>query len=274
MSRAHTLATLRALAPVRAARRSDTSLPRQLWPSGVEAYYRGVANAMLGHAARLIREEVLEEVPRWQAEVRTDGFDDFLYALETIRGRLWAYWTAARLLAFGRTVGKRVSDHHRDELGKQVRAALGVDLFLADKGLARRLEGFAVENATLIKSVPDRYLNDVAARVSRAVREGRRASDLAAELHERLGVAESHAALIARDQIGKLQAGLNASRQQELGVTHFIWRTVGDERVRKEHQSLDGKKFAWEAPPAEGLPGEPINCRCEPEPVFDEILEE
>ena len=42
----------------------------------------------------------------------------------------------------------------------------------------------------------------------------------------------------------------------------YIWRTVGDNRVRSEHAVRDGKTFSWDNPPDGGHPGEAPNCRC------------
>jgi SPP1 gp7 family putative phage head morphogenesis protein len=49
-------------------------------------------------------------------------------------------------------------------------------------------------------------------------------------------------------------------------ATHYVWRTVGDERVRLSHAANDGRMFAWDEPPATGHPGEDFGCRCRAEP--------
>jgi SPP1 gp7 family putative phage head morphogenesis protein len=49
---------------------------------------------------------------------------------------------------------------------------------------------------------------------------------------------------------------------------------VGDERVRDEHEGLDGEQFDYDDLPSEGLPGEPIQCRCYAEPVLSAILDD
>ncbi len=45
----------------------------------------------------------------------------------------------------------------------------------------------------------------------------------------------------------------------------YIWRTVGDSKVRSSHAERDGKTFSWDAPPEGGHPGEAYNCRCRAE---------
>lgn len=81
---------------------------------------------------------------------------------------------------------------------------------------------------------------------------------------------EKHARLVAHDQVNKLNGKLNQTRQEAAGITNFIWRTQGDDRVREAHEAINGQTFKWaEGAPIEGLPGEPINCRCHGEPVVD-----
>lgn len=80
---------------------------------------------------------------------------------------------------------------------------------------------------------------------------------------------KKHARLIARDQIEKLNGQLGETRQRVAGVEKFSWQTQQDDRVRAEHEELQGKIFTW----AEGsngiFPGQPINCRCWPGAVVD-----
>ena len=93
------------------------------------------------------------------------------------------------------------------------------------------------------------------------------------EIEARFDVSESRAALIARDQVGKFYGALNRARQEDLGLTHFVWRTANDERVRPEHVRLDGQRFSWSKLPAEGYPGQPINCRCNADPDVESLLD-
>jgi SPP1 gp7 family putative phage head morphogenesis protein len=43
--------------------------------------------------------------------------------------------------------------------------------------------------------------------------------------------------------------------------------------VRPEHEVLDGVVFEWSDPPSEGIPGEPINCRCTAEPDVQSVID-
>ncbi|CCQ74449.1 phage head morphogenesis protein [Magnetospira sp. QH-2] len=47
----------------------------------------------------------------------------------------------------------------------------------------------------------------------------------------------------------------------------YIWRTVGDNKVRSSHADREGQTFSWDDPPEGGHPGEAPNCRCWAEEV-------
>lgn len=180
----------------------------------------------------------------------------------------------ADLEKLARTMMRRTSSFNRVQLGRQVKAALGADVFLADKGLAPLTEAFVDANVGLIKNIGDKLAADIESTTMRAVQTGKLHPDLAVELEDRFGFSEERAKLIARDQIGKAYGQINSARQRELGVDKFVWRTANDERVRPEHEDRDGETYSYDDPPDGELPGEPINCRCYAEPVFDSILDE
>lgn len=169
----------------------------------------------------------------------------------------------------------RTADHNSRELSRQVRAALGIDVIASDAGLGPLVEGFAAENAALIKDIPAKIIGEVERASTRAISSGTLHRDLAKEIEKRIGFARDRARLIARDQVGKLYGQINAKRQQNLGVTHFFWRDSNDDRVRDEHEAIDGQRFSYAegGAPGEGLPGEPILCRCNADPDFSTILE-
>lgn len=134
--------------------------------------------------------------------------------------------------------------------------------------------GFVSDNVSLITSIHERYFGEIEELVSEAVRTGQSMLDLRDQIEDRYGVSQSRAKLIARDQVGKLNGDITRQRQTELGVTHYMWSSSGDERVRSLHRELDGQVFAWADPPESGTngermhPGGPIQCRCVAIPVL------
>ena len=54
---------------------------------------------------------------------------------------------------------------------------------------------------------------------------------------------------------------INERRQRDLGVTHYIWRSVDDPKVRTAHAERDDRF-------SDGHPGHGFNCRCTAEPAI------
>lgn len=177
-----------------------------------------------------------------------------------------------QLERLAKDIGTRTSDFQKQQLNKQIRSALGVDLGALEPNISGQLEDFVATNVSLIKSISSKYFDQVEQVVLTGIRQGLRAEELATRLLERFDVAESSAALIARDQTLKLFGEVNQARQQELGVEGYLWRTSKDSRVRETHAEREGMRFTWDDPPEDGHPGFPINCRCTAEPVLEDLL--
>ena len=173
----------------------------------------------------------------------------------------------------------RTASHQRLQLGKQVRSALGADPYTRDPVLAGVSEDFVAQNVSLIKRIPSRLHEKIEGMVMNSVGKSQLNVNLGDEIRDAFGVADRHAAFIARDQISKYYGAVNKARQESLGVTKFIWRTMNDERVRDSHAELDGKEFSWDDLPTnddgeEIYPGSDYQCRCTAEPVLDDLVDD
>ncbi|MBF0246698.1 MAG: minor capsid protein [Alphaproteobacteria bacterium] len=56
--------------------------------------------------------------------------------------------------------------------------------------------------------------------------------------------------------------GLLEFSQKEEKEGHYVWRTMGDDKVRSSHSEREGQVFSWDHPPEGGHPGEAPGCRC------------
>ena len=61
-----------------------------------------------------------------------------------------------------------------------------------------------------------------------------------------------------------------ADDMQKNPQDYYIWRTVGDDKVRSAHAEREGEIFNWHVPPTGGHPGKDYNCRCWAEPYEPE----
>lgn len=195
--------------------------------------------------------------------------------VEKARAKMMESVDVAGLEALAAKFAQQTSTYQRIQLNKQTKAAFGVDLYNNDSHkMASTVEAFVDSNVGLIQNLGDKTANDIQAITLAAVQDGKLHGDLADDLHARFDIGERKAALIARDQVGKLYGQVNAIRQKDVGVSQFIWRTASDERVRPEHEARDGETYSYDDPPDGELPGEPILCRCYAEPDFTSILNE
>jgi SPP1 gp7 family putative phage head morphogenesis protein len=258
-------------------------LPRQLSPTMIRASYVDALWKMLAKAKTLVDHKLLPVVRRLPVvedgasrleERRDSDSSDLQDAIEDAASDFVDEFDNARLAELAGPFGDRTATFELQELGKQYKAALGVDLNLAEPTLAGELEDWTRANVALIKTVPQRYFADIESKTLEAFRNGDRPEQIERMLQERFGVAQSNAARIGRDQVGKLYGQLAERRQTDLGVRTYFWRTMEDDRVRKEHEELDGQEFEWDDPPEEGHPGEPIECRCFAEPNFETMQDD
>lgn len=278
----HRLARLRAEVAARRAlgnrRRKRKKLPRQIPPRGIEREYATTLVRLIVPVVTRAFAPLLDELPRLidsAARERGDAVRVDAGEGKRIRERvaqaaaeMRASLNTPQLEALAEKFATRTATYQRIQLERQTRAALGADVFIGDRALRSLVETFASENVSLIRGLTTEVAQRVERRAIAGVQAGKLHGTLAKELRAEFGLTESRAKLIARDQVGKLYGQINASRQKELGATKFIWRTVNDERVRPEHEERDGQVYSYDDPPDGELPGEPILCRCNAEPIF------
>jgi len=259
-------------------------IPRQRHPSGAELRYRArmvqvldEVNAEVASLAPLI-DRLATQIVQSNEGARSDASPaaEFLGAISQIRKRMHSrILSAPALRRAAREIAANVDRFNRGELDGLFKRTLGIPLTTGkDLSIDRLIASFADENVALIKDLGKSALDRVQTTVLDGFARGRTTRDIAKDLAEQRGISKRRAALIARDQIGTLNSELTQVRHVRMGVTSYVWRTAGDERVRDEHAALEGRVFTWaQGAGSEGNPGEPIACRCEAEPVLDPLFE-
>ena len=256
-------------------------IPRQRYPKSIEMEYGKAIVALVQHA-RTAYAPLLTELPALLARVAVARQDDNTGESDAQRARRLIAEATMRLEhairpadieALAHRFATRTEQFQKGQLQKQVRAALGVDVAASDAKIPTLVEHFVAQNLSLIKSIPADMSTRLDKSVTQAFTTGQRHEDLAREIQARFDIGERHARLIARDQCGKLFGQVAASRHQSIGITKFEWSAIMDERTRPEHEDLNGQVFSYDNLPDEGLPGEPVCCRCGQQPIFDDILD-
>lgn len=129
------------------------------------------------------------------------------------------------------------------------------------------------QNIELIHSIDRRTLESIRYTLSeniiRAVDRRMLIEELTESIMHMAELNENRAALIACDQVGKLNSQLAQLEQMNQDVDSYIWVTMKDNRVRPTHREREGKRFYWDSPPSGGHPGWAIRCRCSASPCYD-----
>ena len=132
-----------------------------------------------------------------------------------------------------------------------------------DIGVDDILDEYEENNLEFLpQTIPVEYEERVRAGILEGLVSGLTATAIASELAEFGHMADRRADFIAHDQTGSLYNELCEKRQRNVGILHFIWVTMDDDRVRLEHALLHGRVFSWLFG-ANGLyPGLEYGCRC------------
>ncbi len=154
--------------------------------------------------------------------------------------------------------------------GKSMGIDLGVGAIPFDPDIQGEIDASLRENVRLIKNLGTQSLDKIETMVTDTVRQGKLTKDLQKQLMDEYGATKRRAALIATDQVGKLNGNINRLRQKKAGVKQYTWNSMQDNRVRPEHAKRNGQVFSWDSPPPDGHPGQSIRCRCTPTPIFND----
>lgn len=141
------------------------------------------------------------------------------------------------------------------------------------------LRAIVNENVTLIRSIGEKYLNDVEGLVMRSVTRGGDIKTLAEDLAERYDITKRRAVFIARDQNQKATTSLAMANAKDAGIREAKWIHVpGRKSSRESHEKMNGKIFDLD----KGLydsevkrwvtPGELPGCNCVFQLIYDTNL--
>lgn len=294
-----------------------------LYPVAIEKEYKKMLRGLVGEWLDLynglvdsqlerIGSMVFVERPEESAGVKSDAtnwsseLSEVMSSLELAIGETIPPWETKT-----RDVGQWVSDWNAVQWQKTMKSILGVNIFMREPWLSDQIDSFSGQNVALIKKLA----NDTQQEIDRLIRDGfqngKRIETIRKEIKGGTGLtgqkiiyktksgktvswfmkATDRADLIAADQVGKLNGQLTQLRQQEVGVTQYVWRTSLDERVRQSHRNMNSKLCQWgdayvykisnedkkwkQRSSINGInkhPGQDYRCRCYAEADFSTLL--
>jgi len=251
-------------------RRRKTARLKSRYPKRIERQYRAMLRRVISRIAVQINKELMPLLKQRSDSVE----DDIQTVLDRIEQSLNGYQIDPEQIA------RAVESDKIDELAK----AIGVDLFAKSAGIdfSEIIRVWVAQNTRLITKMTNEYIQRVAQTVNAGFVGGLRHEEVSREIKRATGITWRKAALIARNEIGNLNAQVTIKRNQELGVKSYIWRTAHDERVRgnpsglypkatPSHYDRDGKTYSYKkgAGYRDRHPGLGIQCRCTMESIID-----
>lgn len=253
-------------------------------PDHLESRYREFLHDRIDESRQALEAKLLPAIDDMAEplEARADGFRADISIAGILEHLLRMVELAGRVVgrALGSpqdrilSIGEAVSDHNKGELAEDFGRIAKVQPEFREGHTERRLRAFARENLDLVRDVDRQPFDDLSDELVQAVREGKRPEALKDVVEERLGVTESRAERIARDQVSKLNSDFNRVRQRENGIERYEWMSAADRRVRTSHAFLHGQIRRWSNPhPTEGHPGDPINCRCVARGIVADVID-
>lgn len=153
-----------------------------------------------------------------------------------------------------------------------INSAVSVNPITAESWLEPQIKAFQSQNTDLITKLSREQRDRIEQTLYTNLSQGKGIKEINNQLKKDKAIGTNRSKLIARDQTNKFNSQLAQLRQKELGIESYIWTTSRDERVRASHRSLDGREIKWSKPPPEGHAGEPIQCRCIPQPVITDAM--
>lgn len=255
-------------------------------PRLLEAY-----SAELSDRNRVVKQDASLGIIHDRSFIRTDGpwIDSAIHAIGIQISGITA--ETVRIMT---DLGEKIADFNERAWKRTIaRNLTGVDVFGPNRWLFKLVREWSEENAKLITSIPKQFLDNVARMSSDAARAGTPVKQFAVELKKTYDLTKARSRLIARTETAKLNSQVTQQRQENLGITEYVWRTSGDERVRYSHKVLNGKICKWDDPTVYkdsledkawksrgGIggtmthPGMDFQCRCHSQAVInlDELL--
>lgn len=165
---------------------------------------------------------------------------------------------------------------------KDLSAGLSLNTGVVPQGLEAKSQAIIQENVGLIKSIPQKYLDDVSGSVFRSITTGNGLKDLVPAMAKYSGETSRRAKNIALDQTRKAYNTINRERMQKVGVKQFEWiHSGGGKHPRPSHVAMSGNIYSFDdlpiinkdnlkyESPQRGIPGQAINCKCVMNPVIE-----
>jgi SPP1 gp7 family putative phage head morphogenesis protein len=239
-----------------------------------ESWYRKTLFKLIDSIIADLTPELTELLSEYDKQFSTDSIGKETTRIFAILKKRYD----RKLGAYDRIAEKlfnKIDKQNKQKFYKQVEQTLGLNYQQLKKNEnLENIRSMAIaQNASLIKTIPEKYIQQVEQALYSQFSNMEKGRSLIKEFQPLIenfnGDTYKRARFIARDQTSKINADLVKYRAENAGSDEYIWRTVADERVRPTHKEKDRQTFKWSEPPEDtGHPGKDYQCRCRAIPIF------
>lgn len=169
---------------------------------------------------------------------------------------------------------------------KELSGGLSINMNIVNDDVKEIVKASFNANVKLIKSIEERYFDQIVGAVDRSIMTGGGLKDLIPAINDALKdqkrIAKNRAKNIALDQTRKAYNSINMARMESVGIDKFEWiHSGGGKEPRPHHlkkwpEGLNGGIFSFNDLPIidektgqRGKPGDAVNCKCRMRPVID-----
>ena len=234
------------------------------------AWWRRVTNSANFYTKALT--SVAQQISRYINELVDAGKEDAIPRTLVKYSEIlepWANTVSEKMLADISLQDEKAWMRHSARMSRAMQAELDTTSL---NGIIRHLRRKQIE---LIKSLPLEAAEQAHNLAFEAASQtGERKGYIAAQIRQLGDITENRALLIARTEISTSHSIIQRARAEHIGCEGYIWRTLRDRVVRKDHVELEGTYHRWDNPPIAEKNGERHhpgcfpNCRCYAEPVL------
>lgn len=257
--------------------------PTQI-PMMVEREFQQQIRAYSNQFKKTVREELFPIIERYsvltQDSYTLDGIgEEINAAIEAIKQRFDFVGIATQIAS---NMVNRINIQNGKKTQRSINNAVGVDVenIISSENLTEFIELQTINNAELIKSVPQNAIEDIRRIVLNGFSQGLRHEEITKQIsgtsvNSTFNKINNRIKTIARTEVAKVNSQITNKRLLNLGITRAVWDATNDSRTRECHRVRDGKEYNIK----EGLysscdgktiqPGEEINCRCVARPIVE-----
>ncbi len=175
-----------------------------------------------------------------------------------------------------------VDNQNAKRTTRTINNSVGVDVenIIISENLTDFIEMQTINNAALIKNVPDQAIEDIRRIILNGFSQGLRASEITKQISGNIPSSvfnkmNNRINTIARTGVAQVNSQITNKRLLNLGITKAVWDATNDSRTRECHRVRDGEEYDIK----KGLysscdgrtiqPGEEISCRCVARPIVE-----